>query len=314
MIRGNARHARHLSGGRTAWSWRQPLGSLASGRLRVTLVALLAVAVCAAGGAFAITYSSQPTPPPDQKGVGTWSFTGVRQALAESGAKWYYDWSASPGDITTPLGVKFVPMIWGPTEVTPEKLSQAKSEGHILLGFNEPDNTSQADMSVEQALDLWPQLMATGMALGSPAVTSGAATPGGWLDQFMAGAKARGYRVNFIAVHWYGSSFDTPTAVQQLQSYLQSVYDRYHLPIWLTEFALVNFEGSTPVYPTPAQQASFLAAATSMLAGQSYVHRYAWFALPASDQSGTAGLFAAGPVATEVGSAFKSARLPARVR
>ena len=57
----------------------------------------------------------------------------------------------------------------------------------------------------------------------------------------MTGARARGYRVNFITVHWYGGDFSTGPAVQQLESYLQAIYDRYHLPIWLTEFALTSY-------------------------------------------------------------------------
>jgi hypothetical protein len=100
--------------------------------------------------------------------------------------------------------------------------------------------------------------MATGMSLGSPAVADNAATPGGWLDQFMQGAAARGYRVNFITVHWYGADFTTGPAVQQLESYLQAIYSRYHLPIWLTEFALTNFGGGSPSFPTESQQAAFL--------------------------------------------------------
>ncbi len=56
---------------------------------------------------------------------------------------------------------------------------------------------------MQTALGYWPQLMATGMTLGSPAVASGAASSGGWLDQFMSGVAAAGYRVDFITLHWY---------------------------------------------------------------------------------------------------------------
>ncbi|HTU76199.1 MAG TPA: sigma-70 family RNA polymerase sigma factor [Trebonia sp.] len=252
------------------------------------------------------------SPPPPavvssaQKGVSTWSFTGVDQALAESGASWYYNWAASPAGIAAP-GVSFVPMIWGAASVTPATLDQVRQEGSVLLGFNEPDMSSQSNMTVAQALDLWPRLMATGMTLGSPAVSANAATPGSWLDQFMQGAKARGYRVNFITVHWYGGDFDTVAAVSELQQYLQAIYDRYHLPIWLTEFALTNFSGATPTFPPQSQQAAFVTAAARMLAGLSYVQRYAWFALPVSAGSGTTGLFASGAVATPVGRAFEAA-------
>jgi hypothetical protein len=84
---------------------------------------------------------------------------------------------------------------------------------------------------------------------------------------------------------------------------------RYHLPIWLTEFALTNF-GGTPEFPTQAQQAAFLTAVASMLAGLPYVQRYAWFALPVSSGRGTTGLFGAGAVATVVGRAYEEAGKP----
>jgi hypothetical protein len=252
-----------------------------------------------------------PPPPPAvvttvQKGVSTWNFAGADQALADSGASWYYNWGSTPSGIAAP-GVSFVPMIWGAADVTTTTLDQVRSDGSVLLGFNEPDMSSQSNMSVQQALSLWPKLMATGMTLGSPAVSSGAATPGGWLDQFMQGAKARGYRVNFITVHWYGGNFDTAAAVSELQQYLQAIYDRYHLPIWVTEFALTNYSGATPTFPTQSQQAAFLTAAASMLAGLSFVQRYAWFALPVSTGSGTTGLFSSGAVVTPVGRAFEAA-------
>jgi RNA polymerase sigma factor (sigma-70 family) len=240
-----------------------------------------------------------------KKGVGAWAFTGATQALSESGASWYYTWSATPG-VAGPPGTAFVPMIWGAADVTASTLSQVKQEGPYLLGFNEPDMASQSNMTPAQALSLWPQLMATGMQLGSPAVADDGATPGGWLDQFMSGATARGYRVNFITLHWYGSDFATGAAVSQLQSYLQAVYARYHLPIWLTEFALANFGGS-PTTPTQQQQAAFLTAATEMLQRLPFVQRYAWFGLQATPTDGSMGLFSSGPAATTVGRAFESA-------
>jgi len=242
----------------------------------------------------------------EKKGVSAWSFPGVDTALAESGAGWYYTWSTQHPGIDAPAGVGFVPMIWGSGSVTATALAQARAEGPYLLGFNEPDQAGQSNMTVDQALSLWPQLMATGSTLGSPAVSAGAATPGGWLDRFMSGARSHGYRVDFIALHWYGSDFDTAQAVSQLQSYLQAVYDRYHLPIWLTEYALINFSGGTS-YPTGPQQAAFVTASTRMLAGLPYLKRYAWFALPGTAGQPGTGLFLNGPVATDAGRAFEQA-------
>jgi Glycosyl hydrolase catalytic core len=239
------------------------------------------------------------------KGVSAWVFDGVNKALAKSGASWYYTWAPDHPGITSPRGVHFVPMIWGAGSVTPATLHEVRHEGPDLLGFNEPDMASQSNMSVSQALGLWPRLMATGLKLGSPAVATNAATPGGWLDQFMHGVRARHLRVNFITVHWYGGDFATGPAVQQLRSYLQAIHARYRLPIWLTEFALIRFGPTT--FPSARAQAAFLTAATSMLGRLSFVHRYAWFALPATSGDGTAGLFRPGAIATRAGRAFEAA-------
>jgi RNA polymerase sigma factor (sigma-70 family) len=257
--------------------------------------------------------STVPAAPPvpavsARKGVSAWSFTGVDTALKRSGARWYYTWSTTHAGITTPNGVQFVPMIWGSGSVTTAALGQAKAVGGDLLGFNEPDLGSQSNMSVTQALDLWPKLQSTGLMLGSPAVASDGATAGGWLDQFMKGANGRGYRVDFIALHWYGSDFTTSAAVAQLKSYLQAVYQRYHKPIWLTEYALIKFTSGGSQYPTDAQQAAFVTASTAMLDGLPYLKRYAWFALPATSGTTGTGLFRSGAVATPAGTAFEKAR------
>ncbi len=253
-------------------------------------------------------HAAGPTVPPPartaKKGVSAWYFGGVTQALADVRASWYYNWAASRANLTAPPGVEFVPMIWGAKSVTAGNLGQAKSEGHTLLGFNEPDRGDQANMTVAQALDLWPKLMDTGMRLGSPSPSYGAATAGSWLDQFMSGAAAHGYRVDFIALHWYGSDFSA-AATGQLRSYLEATYARYHKPIWLTEYALINFPG-TPKYPSGSQQASFVTASTAMLAGLSYVERYAWFALPATSGSGT-GLYVDARTPTDAGVAYRAA-------
>ena len=243
-----------------------------------------------------------------KKGVSAWYFDGVGKALTDVRASWCYTWAADPGKTVTPAGVEFVPMIWGADSVTPANLAKAKSEGKVLLGFNEPDMSSQANMTAARALELWPQLIATGMRLGSPSVAYGADTPGGWLDQFMTGAKSHGYRVDFITLHWYGSDFSS-AATGQIQRYIQATYDRYHVPIWLTEYALIKFSGGT-VYPTQAQQAAFVTASTQMLEGLAYVERYAWFALPTS-KAGDTGLYGVGGVPTTVGAAYRAAG-PAR--
>jgi hypothetical protein len=45
--------------------------------------------------------------------------------------------------------------------VKPKELELVKESGSVLLVFNEPDRPDQANMTVVEALNLWPQLMAT---------------------------------------------------------------------------------------------------------------------------------------------------------
>ena len=231
----------------------------------------------------------------------------MRAALADSGASWFYTWSAEPAGVKAPSGVEFVPMIWGEKSVTTDALNQAKRNGDVLLGFNEPDFASQSNLSVERALELWPKLQATGLHLGSPAVAVGADRAGGWLDRFMTGAEQRGYRVDFITLHWYGGDFRTAAAVDQLRSYIAATYQRYRKPIWLTEYALISFSGGTS-FPTPAQQAAFVTKSTEMLEGLPYVERYAWFSLPTSDDGKDAtGLYRQDGSRTAAGAAYRRA-------
>ncbi|BCY13848.1 sigma-70 family RNA polymerase sigma factor [Actinoplanes sp. L3-i22] len=240
-----------------------------------------------------------------KKGVGVWKFTGSKAALQDVGAGWYYDWASQNNDVPGPADVEFVPMIWGKQNLTSATLKQAKSEGKVLLGFNEPDMGGQANMSVEDALAAWPQLEATGMRLVSPAVAYGGDTAGGWLDRFMTGAKDKGYRVDAIALHWYGSDFSA-ASVNQFLGYVDAVHKRYNKPIWITEFGLMNFSGS-PKYPTDAQKVTFIKGTTAGLEKRSFVERYAWFGLPAVGDSVDFGLYKDGDSPTEAGKAYRAA-------
>ncbi|MDH6218470.1 glycosyl hydrolase [Streptomyces pseudovenezuelae] len=248
------------------------------------------------------TIPSSDTP---LKGVSLNPFDGISQALSDSGASWYYNWASSTGPVTKPDGVEYVPMIWGRDSVTDADLAQAASQGKELLGFNEPDLPGQADLTPEDALDLWPQLESTGLRLGAPAVASGADVIGGWLDRFMEGAKTRGLRVDFIPLHWYGKDFG-PDAVDQLRTYIEAVHARYpDKPIWLTEYGLIDFSHGTPRYPdNEQQQIDFINASTTMLDGLDYVERYAWFTL--STQTSPTGLYN-GTTPNASGQAYRAA-------
>ncbi len=246
-----------------------------------------------------------PAKSSSKKGATVWPASGLATALKDVRASWYYNWSTGP---TSGAGTSaaFVPMIWGEKSVTDAELARAKKNGNVLLGFNEPDFGSQANMSVERALELWPRLQATGMRLGSPAVAVGGDRAGGWLDRFLSGARSRGYRVDFITLHWYGSDFSS-AAVGHLKNYLQAVYQRYRLPIWVTEYALIKWGSGGAVYPSDAQQAAFVTGSTKMMQSLSYVERYAWFALPWPTEGHQGTALYRGTTPTAAGRAYRAA-------
>jgi hypothetical protein len=121
----------------------------------------------------------------------------------------------------------------------------------------------------------------------------------------MTGAGKKGYRVDVITLHWYGSDFGA-AAVDQFLGYLDAVHKRYGKPVWVTEYGLMNFSGS-PKYPTGAQEAAFIKGSTKGMQSRSFVERYAWFALPAVGDSIDYGLYKDGDSPTEAGKAYKAA-------
>lgn len=108
-------------------------------------------------------------------------------------------------------------MIRGAGAVSRDNLASAVRHGSRLQEFNEPDSPEQANLPVDQALALalWPQLMGTGLALGSP-VTAEPADTSEWMIAFMDG----NHRLTFVCVHWYDQRFEVARGVADLEAYL----------------------------------------------------------------------------------------------
>jgi hypothetical protein len=210
------------------------------------------------------------------------------QKLVALHASWAYDWSARVQPVG--IGIDWVPMIWSNRFVTPQiidNLKLAKDDGSAkyLLGFNEPDNRAQANMTPEQAAALWPQLEQTGLLLGSPAPT----TPtDGWLARFMKLVHERGLTVNFIALHYY-LDFTNPKSVAAMRAQLIQVHDEYHLPIWITELGALDIRqwGQKMLHAPSARAAqSYMHNVFKMLNALPFVQRYAWYTDSCASQSG----------------------------
>ncbi|HTI92447.1 MAG TPA: glycosyl hydrolase [Puia sp.] len=231
---------------------------------------------------------------------GTWN--GDIVALK---AFWYYTWG-TPLPSPSPLNCEFVSMFWGAANVTASNISavqQLKTQGKVkyVLGFNEPNRPDQSNMTVSQALALWPQLESIGLPLGSPAADWPTRQ---WIYDFLDSCIAQKKRVDFICVHMYVGTDDNGF-VQTLQD----LYDKYHLPVWITEFATADWNASTPsanAYP-PDQVLAFMKRLLPKLEGLSFVQRYSWFSGdPKGPQLWSSALIDANGNLTTLGSYYAS--------
>lgn len=145
----------------------------------------------------------------------------------------YYTWS--PDGFQSNL--EFVPMLWGPAQTDDwnNNIDNTISSLHVThaLGFNEPQEVSQSNLSPEDGASMWKQyiepLKQQNITLGSPAPSS---APSGktWLQQWLD-ACAGGCTVDFIAMHWYDIN---STAFIE---YLEDFHATFQRPIWVTEWA-----------------------------------------------------------------------------
>src|SRR5690606_33249451 len=145
-----------------------------------------------------------------------------------------------------------------------------------LLGYNEPDRPDQANMSVDDAIHSWPDLLATGLRLGSPSTSDGGL---GWLYEFMDKAEARDYRVDFVVVHYYRATADpgdAKGAADQFYRYLKGIHDRVKRPLWVKEWNN-GANWTTAPDPNPRQQRAAIAAMLKMLDETPFVERYALY-------------------------------------
>lgn len=139
---------------------------------------------------------------------------------------WYYSWGADK--ITFP-DQEYVPIKQFTSWPGWNEINTKANVTH-LLGYNEPDHLQQANMTVSQAIEDWPNMMASGLRLGSPAVAD--ADYSNWLRDFIRECDARNYRVDFVAVHCYW-----PKSVEEWYNGLKRVYETGgRRPLWITEW------------------------------------------------------------------------------
>ncbi|WP_198315832.1 glycosyl hydrolase [Chitinophaga tropicalis] len=191
-------------------------------------------------------------------------WTSGRPSAEALNCSWQYDWD---NVATSGWNVEYIPMRHNRWWNSYENINSKRKSTHAL-GFNEPERTDQANMTVDVAISQWPELLKSGLRLGSPAPSDGGLS---WLYQFIDKCDSLNYRVDFVAMHWYLGG----QSPQQFYNRLKAVHDRTKRPIWITEWNNgANWTCCKPTYP---QQAEAIAAFLHMLDTTSFVERYSLY-------------------------------------
>ncbi len=204
------------------------------------------------------------------------------EKITGTNSSWYYRWG---NNRTSDSGVsaEFVPMFWGGGSVTTNNINAIANDASIdyVLGFNEPERTDQANMTVTNALNKWSQLQSlssSGKTLVSPAVSDNAAGKA-WLQDFMTQADSQGLTVDEVAFHWYGTVNPTnPTqSANQFLNRVDWYHNTFNRPVWITEFGGIDWGGNYDTATMNQANKEFLQRALTGLDNRSYVTRYAWW-------------------------------------
>lgn len=140
---------------------------------------------------------------------------------------WFYDWGAGA---SSTADYEFVPMRHNRWWDSWENIGSRTATSSVL-GFNEPDHADQSDLGTDISIDLWPEMMKSGLRIGSPAPDN---INKDWLREFLAKADSLNYRVDFVATHMYLNSQNPYTLADNIGRLCRESYGGR--PMWITEW------------------------------------------------------------------------------
>jgi hypothetical protein len=273
-------------------------GSQRTMRKHLYLLALaVVVSLSGCGGGSTTTSTPATTNPPQTPPTSTVTKSakrGVAYDLASPadlaalspGVSWWYNWSPNPNpsvpaDYSARYSMDFYPMLWNGNFNSANIVAFLKANPNIkyLLVLNEPNLVSQANVTPQQAAQLWPQYEAvaaqTGVQIVGPAITWGTMPnyqdPIQWLDAFSAAYRAannnRDPQIDYLAFHWY--DYGLTDQLDRLGKYGKS--------FWVTEFANWHSQNDGSQITTLGAQQAQMTDMVATCESRVDVFRYAWF-------------------------------------
>lgn len=183
---------------------------------------------------------------------------------------WGYNWGSSSAGLSD--SIKFIPTLWGPaSEFTGSWSENAKSAiasgSTHLFSFNEPDISSQSNMSPQDAATNYKKYMqplAGEAKLCAPSVSNGGDGMGlSWLKEFLAACDS--CTIDCLNIHWYDSA-------QNVEYFKKHINDAADLAsgkeIFLSEFAATG---------SSSDQVEFLETVMPFLDSNDAVSGYSYF-------------------------------------
>ena len=288
------------------------------------LIALVSLSGCAGSATTSSSTVSTPNPAPTsaksvKRGVAYDLASAADMAALSPGVSWWYNWSLNPNlgvpaDYATRYSMDFYPMLWNGNYNASAVVSFLRSNPNIkyMLVMNEPNLTSQANLTPQQAAQIWPGYEAiaaeTGVKIVGPAITWGTMPgyqdPISWLDAFYTAYQTanngRSPQTDYLAFHWY--DYGLSNQLDRLGKYNKSV--------WVTEFANWHNQNDGAQITTLAEQEAQMTDMVATCESRVDVFRYAWFTGRVNPDPHFTSLLSADGVLTGLGKTYLS--LPAR--
>ena len=224
--------------------------------------------------------------------------------LSKLNCSWYYNWSTEAFNKPLDEGVQHIPMMWGSGDDNKEAMKNLVTTSNYILGFNEPDIGTQANIEFFEASSVWDEYI---KPLNMRKVSPAPAAPGGdsvWLKRFMKGdyicknpwdgswglfydyedeatkkfVEGESDSVDSVVLHYYRNTIN----LKGLLDAVETLWNSYHKPIWITEMSLFGVKGTRSdfSYELPEKRAEiqkYLEDAMEALDANPHVERYCWF-------------------------------------
>ncbi|KAI0900838.1 glycoside hydrolase family 128 protein [Annulohypoxylon nitens] len=217
-----------------------------------TIAAVASTTSSAAAAESSVTTSTSSSSSTGKRGAAYNDASLVSTVLGLGGKlSWAYNWTPDPNGLEE--SVMYYPMLWSTASDHStgwdEKAEAAISRGSTaFLSFNEPDISSQANMSPSDAAAGHKQYFAKyagKVKISSPAISSSESEGQGisWLTQFFTACDG-GCQVDFCAAHWYGPG--GADGATQFLDHITKVHEACeNKNVWVTEFAAQSGDVNT---------------------------------------------------------------------